>query len=62
MQDKLRKLVKLAKVENDDIHYKDFAAYLNINEHSFYNWLKGYYNLSQDKYTKLNDIVINLLE
>lgn len=59
-QEFLRKQVKIAKALNDDIFYKDFADYLEITEHSFYNWLKGYYNLSSKKEQKLRDIVIDL--
>ena len=36
-QDEVRKLVKLAKALNDDIYYNQFAEYLNITNHSFYN-------------------------
>lgn len=56
----VRKMVKLAKAKNDDIYYKDFAEYLGITDHSFYNWLNGYYELSEDKIEKLLDIVIEL--
>ena len=59
-QDKIRKKVKLAKALNDDIYYKDFAEYLNVTEHSFYNWLNGYYNLSKYKLYKLEDVVVDL--
>lgn len=59
-QEKIRKKVKLAKALNEDIYYKDFAEYLNITEHSFYNWLKGYYNLSTYNLHKLEDVVIDL--
>lgn len=61
MQDKLRKMVKLAKVNNDDLFYKDFASYLDMTEHSFYNWLKGYYNLGFENTKKLEDILIDLI-
>lgn len=61
-QDILRKQVKLAKACNDDIYYKDFASYLNITEHSFYNWLNGEYSLSYDNAKKLEDIVIDLID
>ena len=59
--DILRKEVKMAKALNDDIFYKDFADYLDIAEHSFYNWIKGYYNLSSDKKRKLHDVVVDLI-
>lgn len=59
-QYEVRKLVKLAKAKNDDIYYKDFAEYLDITQHGFYNWLKGYYELSDDKLYKLIDVVVDL--
>ena len=61
-QDYLRKEVKLAKALNDDIYYKTFSDYLKITEHSFYNWLNGYYDLSKLKELKLHDILIDLIE
>lgn len=62
MQDNLRKEVKLAKACNDDIYYKDFAEYLDITEHAFYNWLNGYYNLSDKNIKKLHDLVVDLID
>lgn len=61
-QDKLRKQVKLVKAEYDDIYYKSFAEYLEMNEHSFYNWLNGYYKLSADKVSKLQEVLVDLLD
>lgn len=61
-QDFLRKQVKLAKALNDDIFYKDFAEYLEITEHSFYNWIKGYYELSRQKARKLYNIIVDLID
>lgn len=61
-QDKLRKQVKLVKAEYDDIYYKHFADFLDMNEHSFYNWLNGYYKLSADKSNKLHEILVDLLD
>lgn len=61
-QEVLRKQVKRVKAEYDDIYYKNFAEFLGINEHSFYNWLNGYYKLSADKAEKLHDVIIDLLE
>lgn len=61
-QEKYRKQVKMAKALNDDIYYKDFAEYLEISENSFYNWLNGYYNLSEENIRKLNDIVVDLID
>jgi hypothetical protein len=61
-QEELRKLVKIAKACNDDIYYKDFADYLGITIHSFYNWLKGYYDLSYKKLKELEEVVIDLID
>lgn len=60
-QDFLRKQVKHAKAEYDDIYLKDFATYIDITEHAFYNWLNGYYDLSDYKFNKLHSIIIDLL-
>ena len=60
-QENLRRQVKIAKAMNEDIYYKDFAEYLDITEHSFYNWLKGYYELSSSKAHKLRDVVSDLI-
>ena len=60
-QEKMRRQVKLAKAMNDDIYYKDFAESLDMAEHSFYNWLNGYYSLSESKLHKLNDIIVDLV-
>lgn len=59
-QEEVRKMVKLAKAKNDDIYYKHFAEYLEMTEHGFYNWLNRYYNLSNEKLSKLKDVVIDL--
>ena len=61
-QEEMRKRVKMAKAMNNDIYYKDFAEYLCVSQNSFYNWLKGYYNLSNRKLNKLNEIVIDLIQ
>ena len=61
-QNNLRQQVKLTKALNDDFSYKDFAEALNITDHSFYNWLNGYYNLSYQKYIYLKGILDDLIE
>lgn len=61
-QDILRREVKLAKAMNEDIYFKDFASYLNMTEHAFYNWLHGYYDLSSGNAMKLHDVVIDLID
>ncbi len=62
MQRFLREQVKLAKVYNDEWSYKDFAEVIEITPNSFYNWLKGYYNLSAEKASELQSIIADLLE
>lgn len=62
MQKFLREQVKLAKVYNSDWSYKDFAEVIDITAHSFYNWLNGYYELSEEKAKQLHCIVVDLLE
>lgn len=52
----------MAKALNEDIYYKDFASYLDMTEHAFYNWLHGYYNLSSNNVMKLRDVVIDLID
>lgn len=56
MQENLRKQVKLLKALQN-ISYKEIAEHLEINQHSFYNWLKGYYSLSEKKEQRLIEIL-----
>lgn len=62
MQEQLRKEVRLAKALNDDIYYKDFAEFLDITEHAFYNWLSGYYSLNRSNSNKLHELVIDMID
>ena len=59
-QEDVRKLCRIAKALNEDIYYVDFAEYLDISAHGFYNWLNGYYNLNNDKLWKLYDVIVDL--
>lgn len=61
-QDILRKQVKLAKACTDWLTFKDLAATLDITDHSFYNWLNGYYELSSKKAAQLQDLIIDLID
>lgn len=61
MQEELRKKVKMLKALQD-ISYLEIAEYLEINKNSFYNWLKGYYNLSADNTNRLIDIINTITE
>ena len=61
MNEALRKQVKELKVYQD-ITYKELAEYLEIQRNSFYNWLNGYYNLSQEKQLRLLEIIALISE
>lgn len=61
-QDFLRKQVKLVKVYDSDWSYKNIAQVINVTDHAFYNWLHGYYDLSDRKAAELLDLVCNLLD
>ena len=61
MNEKLRKEVKLLKALQG-ISYTEMAEYLVIKMKSFYNWIHGDYNLSEEKQRQLNDIITNLKE
>lgn len=59
MQNELRKEIKLLKALQG-VSYNEIAEHLEIHKNSFYNWLKGYYNLSAEKENRLIEI-INLI-
>lgn len=59
MQENLRKQVKLLKALQN-VSYVSIAEDLEIKKNSFYNWLKGYYNLSAEREKRLFEI-INLI-
>lgn len=61
MQENLRKKVKLLKALQN-VSYREIAGYIDINRNSFYNWLKGYYNLSPEKQKQLADVLSTLSE
>ena len=60
-QDDLRKQIKLLKALQG-ISYKEISEYLEINTNSLYNYLRGAYNLSDEKADTLRDIISNLWE
>lgn len=62
MNNYLRIEVKLLKALQD-ITYKELAEeYLGIRQDSFYSWLKGYYDLGEEKQKQLYDVVLTLKE
>ena len=61
MQNELRNKVKLLKALQG-ISYNEFAAHLEIHRNSFYNWLKGYYNLSAEKEERIKEIIAYISE
>ena len=61
MQEKLRKDVKIARAVNEEWTYKEFAEVINITPNSFYNWLNGYYELSEEKERQLKDLIADLI-
>ena len=59
--DKLRKKVKVL-CALQDISYKEISEYLEIKIGSFYNYMRGSYDLSEEKQILLNDIIDTLRE
>ena len=56
LNENLRKEVKLLKALQG-ISYKEVAEFLEIRQDSFYNWLKGYYEFSEERQTRLIEII-----
>ena len=61
LNENLRKEVKLLKALQG-ISYKEVAEFLEIRQDSFYNWLKGYYELGDEKQRRLLDVIACLKE
>ena len=53
----LRKQVKLLKATEAVQNYAEIAEMLEMHKGSFYNWLKGYYNLGAGKKERLKEII-----
>lgn len=60
-QEKLRKQVKILKAVQG-ISYGELSEYLEIKKQSFYNWLKGQYELSREKENRLCEIINDIAE
>ena len=61
MNEKLRNEVKLIKIYQG-VSYKELAEYLDIRQDSFYSWLKGRYNLGEQKQHALKEILDTIKE
>ena len=61
MDDFLRKEARLLKALQG-VSYKELADNLEVKTDSFYCWLKGYYNFSQEKRDRLTEIISLLKE
>lgn len=61
LNENLRKEVKLLKALQG-ISYKEIAEFLEIRQDSFYNWLKGYYEFSEERQRRLLDVIACLKE
>lgn len=61
MNDKLRLKCKELKILQD-ISYSEIADQLKIKRNSFYNWMKGYYDFSQETQERLLAIILILKE
>lgn len=59
--DFLRQQVKLCKVYNSEWSYKLIAEAINITPNAFYNWLSGFYDLSNQKKVELNNLLYDLM-
>ena len=61
LNEELRTQVKLLKALQG-ISYKEIAEFLEIRQDSFYNWLKGYYDFSEERQRRLLDVIVCLKE
>ena len=55
-QENLRVRIRLLKALYN-VPYKIYSEHLQIHKNSFYNWLKGYYTLGDDKFIALTNYV-----
>lgn len=61
MNEQLRYEVKLLKALQN-ISYKELSSYLEITTGSFYNWVRGLYELGTQKQNRLKEIICDLKE
>lgn len=61
MNDELRKQCKELKVFQG-VAYTEIAGFLEVKRNSFYNWLKGYYDFSEERQARLKEVIACLKE
>lgn len=61
MNDELRKQCKELKVFQG-VPYAEIAGFLEVKRNSFYNWLKGYYDFSEERQARLKEVIACLKE
>ena len=54
-QQKLIRLLKIEKMEDNSFTYGDLAEMLDMKTGSFYNWLNGAFHMSDSKLKQLQD-------
>lgn len=59
--DDLRKRVKLLKALQK-ISYKEIAEYMEVQPKSFYCWINGYYEFSDERKQRLKTVIDTLQE
>ena len=59
--DYLRQKVKLLKALQG-VSYKEIAEYLELPTNSFYSWMNGQFELSQEREKRLTEIIDTLKE
>ena len=57
----LRDLIRVAKALDSDITYKELASIIDITPGAFYNYLKGYYELSYSKKKVLKEYLEDII-
>lgn len=57
----LREQVKLLKALQG-ISYKKIAELMELETQSFYHWLRGYYNFSEQRQADLKNIILTIKE
>lgn len=61
MNDYLRHQCKILKAVQG-VSYKELAELLEVRQDSFYSWLKGYYDYSDRRQSRLKEILDTIKE